>query len=218
MPTVMEPRFAGRWTESAQPNLLLSHLRPFLLLLVWLLSGRAWAQPSHFVPREEWGSQAQAMPPALEHSPRLIVLHHSGVIWKDGENAFHKIRALQSWGQREKNWPDLPYHFLIDPQGQVFEGRELRYRPESNTEYDLNGVINVELWGNFDEQTVTPEALDATVDLLAWLRDRYGLKELSTHRTQAPGQTRCPGEDFFRYFESGELQKRVDDRQPPPAR
>ncbi len=175
------------------------------LLLVWLLAARVWAQPQHFVPRDQWGSQPQPMPTNLQHVPQRIVLHHSGVLWKEGDDPFLKIRALQLWGQREKHWPDLPYHFLIDPQGQVFEGRELRYRPDSNTEYDLNGVINVELWGNFDEQKVTPQALDATVQLLAWLRDQHGLEVLSTHRSQAPGQTSCPGEDLFRYFESGRL-------------
>jgi len=182
------------------------------LLLAWCLSGWAWAQPESFVSREQWGSQPQPMPMALRHTPARVVLHHSGVLWKEGDDAFQKIRALQLWGQREKHWPDLPYHFMIDPVGQIFEGRELQYRPDSNTEYDLNGVINVELWGNFDEQKVTPEALQSTVNLLVWLRDEYELTELSTHRSQAPGQTRCPGDDFFRYFESGQLQELVKRR------
>ncbi len=180
--------------------------------MIWLLAGCARAQPSPFISREDWHSQPQPVPIELKHQPRVVVLHHSGVLWKEGDDPFKKIRALQSWGQREKHWPDLPYHFLIDPQGQIFEGRELQYRPESNTEYNLEGVINVELWGNFDEQKVTPEALQSTVNLLAWLRDQHGLSEISTHRAQAPGQTRCPGEDFFRYFESGELQKLVDEK------
>lgn len=171
------------------------------LILWWLLSVPLWAQPPGFVPRQQWGSQPQPMPSDLQQIPSRIVLHHSGVLWKEGDESLKKIRALQSWGQREKNWPDLPYHFLIDPQGRIFEGREMRYRPDSNTDYDLNGVVNVELWGNFDEQPVTPEALESTVQLLAWLDQRYHLRELSTHRSQAPGQTRCPGDDFFRYFE-----------------
>ncbi|MBX3169178.1 MAG: N-acetylmuramoyl-L-alanine amidase [Candidatus Eremiobacteraeota bacterium] len=181
------------------------------LLLGWL-AGCAWAQPAPFVSRAAWGSEPLEMPAELRHSPRLIVLHHSGVFWQEGDDAFQKIRALQRWGQKEKHWPDLPYHFLIDPKGQIFEGRELQYRPESNTEYNLEGVINVELWGNFEEQPVTPAALESTANLLAWLRERHGLGQISTHRSQAPGQTQCPGQDFFRYFESGELQKMVDSR------
>jgi hypothetical protein len=205
--TARRLRTANSLPVQTLADFLLACARPSLILL---LSTSLWAQPANFVKREQWGSQPQAMPADLRHSPQKIVLHHSGVLWKDGDDSFKKIRALQSWGQREKNWPDLPYHFLIDPQGRIFEGRELQYRPASNTDYDLNGVINVELWGNFDEQPVTPQALEATVALLAWLRDQHHLSELSTHRSQAPGQTRCPGQDFFRYFESGELQKRVE--------
>ena len=179
-------------------------------LWLWLAILPGWAQPVHMVTRSQWGSQPQALSEELRHTPQRIALHHSGVLWKSGDDAGKKIRALQSWGQREKNWPDLPYHFLIDPQGIVFEGRDLNYRPESNTQYELDGVINVELWGNFDEQLVTRQQLGATIELLAWLRDRYGLKEVQTHRQLAPGQTRCPGDDLMRYLDSGMLQKWVD--------
>ncbi len=175
------------------------------LLTVW-----GWAQPPHFVTRAQWGSQPLPMGEELRHTPQRITLHHSGVLWKAGDDAFKKIRALQSWGQREKNWPDLPYHFLIDPKGNVFEGRALDYRPESNTQYDLNGVINVELWGNFDEQLVPQEQLLATVQLLAWLRDHYGLEDLQTHRQAAPDQTSCPGNDLMRYVDQGLLGEWTD--------
>ena len=156
------------------------------------------------------------MPEELRQLPQRIVLHHSGVLWKEGDEPFRKIRALQSWGQREKSWPDLPYHFLIAPDGRIFEGRDLNYRPESNTEYDLNGVVNVELWGNFDEQPVTKEALSATINLLAWLKQCHGLEKVSAHRLEAPGQTRCPGDDLMRYYDSGELLRGGQERHPDP--
>ena len=70
----------------------------------------------------------------------------------------------------------------------------------------------MELWANFEEQPVTPQALDSTVKLLAWLRERHGLREISTHRSQASGQTQCPGRNFMRDFDLGELQKRVDEK------
>jgi len=188
----------------------LPKISPWLVCLG--LTGWAIAQPAQLIPRQEWGSQPLAVPDEMRQTPQRVVLHHSGVLWKEGDDAFLKIRALQAWGQREKNWPDLPYHFMIDPEGRIFEGRELHYRPESNTSYDLKGVVNVELWGNFDEQPVTPQALAATADLLAWLRAEHHLRELSTHRLEAPGQTTCPGNYFMRYFESGQLQKMIDER------
>lgn len=179
-----------------------------------LLLAFCLAQPGGFISREEWGSQPRPLPEELRHTPCRVVLHHSGVLWKEDDDPYKKIRALQSWGQREKDWPDLPYHFLIAPDGRIFEGRDLNYRPESNTQYDLNGVVNVELWGNFDEQPVAAAALQATVELLAWLNQEHGLKQLSAHRLQAPGQTSCPGADLMRYYDSGELQRRLRERLP----
>ena len=176
-------------------------------LCLWLLLGVCcWATPLRIVTRQEWGSQPQPMPEALRHQPEKVVLHHAGVLWKEGDEALKKIRGLQSWGQREKNWPDLPYHYLIAPDGTVYEGRPLTYRPESNTDYDLEGVVNVHLWGHFDEQKVWPAQLEATVRLLAQLP----FEEISAHRLEAPGQTTCPGQDLMRYFEAGLIGQWVE--------
>ena len=142
----------------------------------------------------------------MEHRPDRVVLHHAGVLWKHGDRSRSKIRALQSWGQREKGWPDLPYHFLLDPEGTIYEGREMRFRPESNTQYDLTGAINVHLWGDFDQQRVSLPQLRSTVELLAWLADQWQLQKVTTHCQEAPGQTTCPGYDLLRYLDSGTLQ------------
>lgn len=180
------------------------------LAAVAVMAPAVRAQPTQYIPRQQWGSQPAPLSDELLHEPQRITLHHSGVLWKEGDDAYKKIKALQTWGQREKNWPDLPYHFLIDPDGRVFEGRDLRYRPESNTDYDLMGVVNVHLWGDFEQQSVSLAQLRSTVELLAWLRQSMGLKELQTHRQAAPGQTTCPGRDLLRYFESGMLQNWVE--------
>lgn len=156
--------------------------------------------PTDWVSRSVWGSQPLPLSDTYLHKPARIVLHHAGVLWKSGDDPIRKLRGLQSWGQREKNWPDLPYHFLIAPDGRVFEGRELRYRPESNTDYDLSGVVNVHLWGNFDEQRVNQRQLAATREVLRWLNEEHGLTVLRTHQQEAPGQTTCPGADLARYL------------------
>src|SRR5207249_10377189 len=53
---------------------------------------------------------------------------------------------------RNTYWPDLPYHFLIAPDGRIFEGRPVEYEPESNTDYSLAGNVGVELMGDFNRQ------------------------------------------------------------------
>src|SRR4051794_10933448 len=70
----------------------------------------------------EWGSKPQPIPDARKQTPKYVTIHHAGVLWaaKVAPAAF--VRNMQSWGQKEKGWPDLAYHFLIAPDGSIFEG------------------------------------------------------------------------------------------------
>ena len=181
----------------------------FLATWLILLFGQLEAAPAIITP-EQWGSRPQPLSERLRHTPRMLIIHHSGVQWKSGDDPFTKIRALQSWGQREKGWPDLPYHYLLAPSGQVFQGRDWHFRPDSNTEYELDGALNVELWGNFEEQRVTIEQLRALVGLLAYLSRLHGIHHICGHGDAAPGQTQCPGADVNRYLQSGLLRGWTD--------
>lgn len=160
----------------------------------------------------EWNSTPQPIPDERKQTPTILTIHHAGVMWKDGDDPFVKLKNLQSWGQKDKGWPDVPYHFLIAPDGRIFEGRDIRYEPESNTRYSLSGTVNVQLWGDFNVQPVTAEALKSTAMLCAWLADEYNLDldKLRGHRDAAPGQTTCPGSDLYQYLESGRLRDWID--------
>lgn len=153
----------------------------------------------------DWDSTPSEFADEYLHEPRKILLHHAGVNWREGTDPARSVKNLQSWGMRERGWMDVPYHFLIAPDGRIFEGRALQYRPDTNTAFDPTGYINVQLWGNFEEQRVTREALASTVDLTAYLLDLYGLSaaDVTTHLDVAPGQTTCPGRDFYRYVQDG---------------
>src|SRR5256885_1785863 len=121
------------------------------------------------VTREQWGSEPQEMPDSRKHVPKYITIHHAGVEWKAGADPMKFVKSMQAWGQREKKWPDLAYHFLIAPDGRIFEARKLEYEPESNTKYDLQGHIGVELMGNFETQRPSRAQIESCVELVAWL-------------------------------------------------
>lgn len=159
------------------------------------------------VTAEEWGSAPQPIPDEKRHTPVRITVHHAGVIWPEDADPVQRIRNLQSWGQRDRDWPDLPYHYLISPDGSIFEGRPVAYVPETNTNYDVNGHIGIQLWGNFMEQRVVEEQLTAAVDLIAWLclEHKIDAATISGHKDVAPG-TSCPGLDLYRYIEDGHLE------------
>src|SRR5262249_21293452 len=150
--------------------------------------------------------------------PKWITIHHAGVLWTNNRDAARFVRDMQSWGKRRPGlekpprntyWPDLPYHFLIAPDGRIFEGRPVEYEPESNTKYPLAGNIGVEMMGDFNRQRPSKAQLESCARLTAWLMQEHKIdaNHVRTHRDAAPGQTNCPGRDFLRYIDDGTLRK-----------
>ncbi|MEO6434253.1 MAG: peptidoglycan recognition family protein [Tepidisphaeraceae bacterium] len=173
------------------------------------------------VTREEWGSQPKPMPDARKHTPQFITVHHAGVDWKPGRDPRVFVKNMQVWGQNRekenaalppekrkpniKDWPDLAYHFMIAPDGRIFEARPMDYEPESNTRYDLQGHIGVELMGNFETQRPSDAQLKSLVAIVSWVcqEKKIDPSQIGTHRDRAKKQTVCPGKDLYRYFDDG---------------
>jgi hypothetical protein len=163
------------------------------------------------VSREQWGSEPQPIPDSRKHTPQFITIHHAGTDWKPGKDAAKFVKAVQQYGQKEKHWPDLPYHFMIAPDGRIFEARPVEYEPESNTKYDLQGHIGVELFGNFQNQRPSEAQLRSCVAIVAWLCQDLKIdpSQIAGHKDRAKGQTVCPGKDFDRYLQDGQFVKWV---------
>jgi hypothetical protein len=179
----------------------------------------AVAQPP-IVTAKQWGSKPMPIPDSRKQVPQWITIHNAGELWKHGEDPVEFVRHMQTWGQhrpelekppRNTFWPDLPYHFLIAPDGRIFEGRPVQYEPESNTKYPLKGNIGIEMMGDFNLQRPSVRQLRSSVQLTAWLSRKYhiDLDHVRTHQDVAPGQTDCPGKDFYRYISNGQFKQWV---------
>lgn len=191
-----------------------------VMLIALLLAGCAHAQDADkpaattqavpkppIVPASEWGSTPDPIPASRKHTPKFITIHHAGVLWTNKTTPPQMIKNMQSWGKKEKGWLDVPYHFLIGPDGTIYEGRSLEYEPDTNTDYELQGHIGVELMGNFQEQRMSRGQLNSLVQLTAWLAQKYDISagRISGHKDVAPGQTSCPGKDLARYIDDGAI-------------
>lgn len=163
------------------------------------------------VSASEWGSKPQPIPESRKHTPKYVTIHHAGVLWTAKVTPDVFVRNMQAWGQKDKGWPDLPYHFLIAPDGRIFEGRPLDYEPESNTKYALQGNIGVEMIGSFEAQRPDPRQVASCVKLTAWLCSLYNIDQTQVrgHKDAASGQTTCPGKDFERYLRDGQFRRWV---------
>lgn len=197
-----------------------------LLLLggVALLAG--CASKPHAVPAptiismQAWGGVAIANPGPAQTITH-ITLHHQGETWNPARDPAEYLPKLQAWSRQTKHWADIPYHYVIAPDGRIYAARPEGVAGDTNTEYDPRGHLLIMLLGNFEEVEPTPQALAATAELMAWSAQRLGLgvDRIATHKDHSR-QTVCPGKNLYRHVQSGWLKRAVQARmagQPLPA-
>jgi uncharacterized lipoprotein YddW (UPF0748 family) len=164
------------------------------------------------VPRLEW--KADTPRPYKQHVPVRITVHHEGgkVLDASGDGA-QRLKNIQTWCMgKDRNWTDVPYHFLIAPDGTVYEGRDVNTVGETNTEYDPAGHLLICFLGNYEQQELNPELLDVLTRLIAYSCRKYNIapETISTHRDHSK-QTTCPGKNIYPYFQNGIIKTRVQE-------
>jgi hypothetical protein len=116
-----------------------------------------------------------------------ITLHHEGSARPllPGDDPVQQLRALQAWGERDRNWWDVPYHYLIDLDGNIYEGRDWHYMGETNTTYDPSGHFLISIIGNYNLQEPTQKQLNASPSRTS--RSSSAPPERSCRRTRSTG-------------------------------
>ena len=118
-------------------------------------------------------------------STARIILHHA---------AASKCSAQQihSW-HLANGWVGIGYHFLVRKDGSVYRGR-----PEDtvgahagNNNYDSIGIC---FEGNFDREQMNEVQRTAGAELVAYLKDKYGITKVQKHSDV--NATGCPGAHF----------------------
>lgn len=162
-----------------------------------------------FVTVEQWGGE-RFTGEYQEHELVYITLHHGGVPFLIDADPGEYLRNLQTWSRTDRGWIDIPYHYLIDLEGRIYEGRDIRYAGDTNTDYDPTGHALVCVLGNYEEVEPNEVQLQAIADLFAWICETYSIapETLKGHKDYVP-DTVCPGHKLYTYLENGMLVERV---------
>jgi hypothetical protein len=138
-----------------------------------------------------------------------ITLHHGGIEFPTDKDPIEYMKNLQLWSRSEKKWIDIPYHFLVDLNGIIYEGRSLKYPGDTNTNYDPNGHLLICLMGNYEIQNVNSEQIESIVDLITFYCKNLNIKvdKIKGHKDYT--ETACPGKDFYKYLENGSIVNAV---------
>jgi hypothetical protein len=158
----------------------------------------------------QWGGTAADPALARRHQVTHITLHHQGEPFPQGKDPVKYLRNLQAWSRSTKRWLDIPYHYVIDLEGRIYEGRKLEYAGDTDTEYDPTGHALIEVVGNFEEVEPNRKQLDAVVDLMALLAAKYKVpvERIAGHKDHS-AQTVCPGANLYRYLQDGYFRGQV---------
>ena len=146
--------------------------------------------------------QASWVPQAKERPWKWIVIHHSDDMSGNMEKYDNFHRNVNHWEN------GCGYHFVIgngslSGDGEVEIGP--RWGPQiqgahakvPGNRYNERG-IGICLVGDFDkgDRQPTPAQLESLVQLVRWLRDRYGIAESDVHGHCECCSTACPGRNF----------------------
>ncbi len=150
----------------------------------------------------------------IKHDIRMITLHHSGSAepLRPEDDVAKKIRDLQLWSESDRNWWDVPYHFLIGLDGIIYEGRDHRYRGETNTRYDVDGHLLISVLGNYDIQESTKEQIEAITNLMAWAVGKFDIPLDRIYGHSDLAATSCPGTHLRKYLDDGTIRNGIRSR------
>lgn len=151
------------------------------------------------IPRSAWRANeriVRARPYYAERLELAVVHHTAGRRPNTPRKSAELVAAIQRYHVKANGWNDIGYNFLVDPFGQVFEGR--RGGAEANVvgahARGFNrGAVGVALIGDYHKgEPPTPEALAALAALLAWRLDVAHLDPATLRSLTSGGTSRHP--------------------------
>ncbi len=170
-----------------------------------------YPQELEVVRREQWGWQAgdRTLP---THDINKITIHHGGEDFPADKDPINYLQTFQVWCRTEKNWIDIPYHFMIDLVGTIYETRPINLPGDTNTDYDVRGHALICVMGNYENQILSRRQLQSLIDLTAFLVTRYNVSIDSIKSHKDYTETLCPGKDLYRYLQDGTIVKGVREK------
>ena len=129
---------------------------------------------------------------ALHDSYQTLVVHHSAFYKADG---LATLREVQRLHRNDRGWADVGYHFLLDIDGRIYEGRDLRARGV-HTQGHNTGSAGLCLLGDFRSESPPEAQWKALVDLGRWLVDTLRVTHIAGH-SQFNLSTVCPGSEVI---------------------
>ncbi|MBY0113888.1 MAG: peptidoglycan recognition protein family protein [Phycisphaerales bacterium] len=162
----------------------------------------SYGLPTNVIARSTWTRQSVIRSLANPmNGVNRITIHHDAIPSQNLRTQSDAVARLNSVRQShiKEGWADIGYHYVIDPQGRVWEGRPLTFQGAHVKDHNEHN-IGVMCMGNFEQQRPTSNqiaSLDGFVGVLM-RRHRIPVNRVYTHREIMP--TACPGRNLQGYM------------------
>ncbi len=161
-----------------------------------VISREAWGAlpPDPNAPSERGSYDPAANPDGWRvYSKPLPDVLHTVVVHHTATYASPNPRRVQAWHRNKLGLADVGYHFLLDPQGRIYAGRDVQVRG-AHTGGHNTGALGVALMGHHELWPPTGVAVTQLRRLIEPLTRAYRLTHVAGHRDLQPGATVCPGQ------------------------
>ncbi len=176
--------------------------------------------------------RALAWPWRYSDGVKKIIIHHTAQSLKDldsdgvmTDNDYRMaVRAIYAYHTLTREWGDVGYHYLVDPNGTLYEGKSGgKDVIGAHILCQNSNTIGIAVMGNFQENVVSQKAFEGLVELTSFLAELYDINPLGsssfrgtvvpniathgeigeiTQHAIGRGGTQCPG---------GFLKARIDE-------
>lgn len=144
-----------------------------------------------------------------EHTTRIF-LHHSGV------NVLQTVETIHNYHKNTLGWAGIGYHFYVRKDGGIYRGRPEdvigAHAQGDRANYDSIGIC---FEGNFDVEKMPKEQIESGKQLVAYLKNKYGIDRVQAHREV--NSTSCPGMNFH-FAEIANATTENKEPEPTPAK
>lgn len=133
--------------------------------------------PVSLLPVERAAEQSAGGPERrfrIPHNVEEVVLHHAVVTYHPDDPG-ESLNELLTHSLTEENWWDVPFHYFISAEGEIFEGRNRRYSSDTNYMTDPRGKLQIGLMRTEESRSATQEQLKTAARLIAGLLREYDL-------------------------------------------
>lgn len=134
--------------------------------------------------------------------------------WLSGANSIEKVKEIRRWHVEERGWSDIGYHFIIDRDGTVAEGRPVE-APGAHVKGHNTNSIGICLLGGHGstrndkfEDNFTDAQDKALRNLLQRLKIEHPeIRKISGHNEYA--NKACPGFNVGRWLKREHIVDRT---------